>query len=158
MRKKLRLELALILLLAIAITPLLSYASVKVSPAQTIKGPATDVIEYVRVDRPLAADALRQGDIDVYVFDIPSEAEIAIGNDDPDIAFYRGVSGMVDLLLNPAPAPEGQLNPFSIKAVRYAMNFIFDRDFIHRERDLPGDGRPDVRLSGAIPPGGSVHR
>jgi len=133
MRKKLRLELALILLLAIAITPLLSYASVKVSPAQTIKGPATDVIEYVRVDRPLAADALRQGDIDVYIFDIPSEAEIAIGNDDPDIAFYRGVSGMVDLLLNPAPAPEGQLNPFSIKAVRYAMNFIFDRDFIVNE-------------------------
>ena len=133
MRKKLRLELALILLLAIAITPLLSYASVKVSPAQTIKGPATDVIEYIRVDRPLAADALRQGDMDVYIFDIPSEAEIEIGNDDPDIAFYRGVSGMVDLLLNPAPAPEGQLNPFSIKAVRYAMNFIFDRDFIVNE-------------------------
>ncbi len=133
MRKKLRLEFALILILAIAITPLLSYASVKVSPAQTIKGPATDVIEYVRVDRPLAPEALRQGDIDVYIFSIPSEAEIEIGDDDEDIAFYRGVSGMNDILLNPAPAPEGQLNPFSIKEVRYAMNFIFDRDFIVNE-------------------------
>jgi peptide/nickel transport system substrate-binding protein len=133
MRKKLRLELALILLLAIAITPLLSYASVKVSPAQTIKGPATDVIEYVRVDRPLAPEALRQGDIDVYIFSIESEAEIEIGNNDPDIAFYRGISGMDDLLLNPAPAPEGELNPFSIKAVRYALNFAFDRDFVVNE-------------------------
>ncbi|MBC8223993.1 peptide-binding protein [Candidatus Bathyarchaeota archaeon] len=103
------------------------------SPAQTIKGPATDVIEYVRVDRPLAPEALRQGDIDVYIFSIPSEAEIEIGDDDEDIAFYRGVSGMNDILLNPAPAPEGQLNPFSIKEVRYAMNFIFDRDFIVNE-------------------------
>jgi peptide/nickel transport system substrate-binding protein len=98
-----------------------------------VKGPATDRIEYVRVDRPLAPDALRQGDIDVYVFSLFSEAEIAIGNEDPDIEFYRGVSGMNDILLNPAPAPEGQLNPFSIKEVRYAMNFIFDRDFLVNE-------------------------
>jgi peptide/nickel transport system substrate-binding protein len=133
MRKLLRLELAIILLLAIAITPLLSYATIKVSPAQTIKGPATDVIEYVRVDRPLAPEALRQGDIDVYIFSIESEAEIEIGNDDPDIALYRGISGMDDLLLNPAPAPEGQLNPFSIKAVRYALNYAFDRDFVVNE-------------------------
>jgi peptide/nickel transport system substrate-binding protein len=119
--------------LCISITPLLSNASIKVSPAQTIKGPATEVIEYVRVDRPLAPDALRQGDIDVYIFSIESEAEIEIGNDDPDITFYRGISGMDDLLLNPAPAPEGELNPFSIREVRYALNFAFDRDFVVNE-------------------------
>jgi len=132
MRKKLHLELAIILLLCIGATPFLSYASY-LSPEQAITGPATDKIEYVRVDRPLAPDALRQGDIDVYIFSITAEAEIEIGNDDPDITFYRGVSGMNDILLNPAPAPEGQLNPFSIKEVRYAMNFIFDRDFIVNE-------------------------
>lgn len=133
MKRKQQLELAILLILCIGITPLLSYASVKVSPEQAITGPATDRIEYVRVDRPLAPDALRQGDIDVYVFSLEAEAEIAIGNDDPDIEFWRGVSGMNCIVLNPAPAPEGQLNPFSIKEVRYAMNFIFDRDFLVNE-------------------------
>jgi peptide/nickel transport system substrate-binding protein len=37
---------------------------------------------------------------------------------------------MNDICLNPAPAPDGELNPFSITEIRYAMNFIFDRDFI----------------------------
>ena len=133
MKINVRSELVILLLLAITFTPLLSYASVKVSPAQTIKGPATDTIEYVRVDRPLAPEALRQGDIDVYVFSLPGAAEIEIGNDDEDITFYRGVSGLTDLLLNPAPAPDGKLNPFSITEIRYAMNFVFDRDFIVNE-------------------------
>jgi peptide/nickel transport system substrate-binding protein len=100
---------------------------------QATTGPATDTIEYIRVERALAPDALRQGDMDVYIYSITADAEIEIGDDDPDIAFYRGVSGMDDILLNPAPAPEGELNPFSIKEVRYAMNYIFDRDFIVNE-------------------------
>ena len=115
--------------LVIGLVAFLSVVQIAVS-SEPIRGPATDKIEYVRVDRPLAPEALRQGDIDVYIFSIPSEAEIEIGNNDPDIDFYRGLTGMDDILLNPAPAPSGQLNPFSITAVRYAMNFIFDRDFI----------------------------
>jgi peptide/nickel transport system substrate-binding protein len=112
---------------------MLSIVPVNLVAAQNVKGPATDTIEYVRVDRPLAPDALKNGEIDVYIFSILPEAQIELGTDDPDIEFWEGVSGMDDILLNPAPAPEGQLNPFSIKEVRYAMNYIFDRDFIVNE-------------------------
>lgn len=127
-----KLTLSVLIAICIAVTPLLSFAYI-VAPEQTITGPATDRIEYVRVDRPLAPEALRQGDLDVYVFSIEADAEIAIGDDDPEIEFWRGVSGMTDLVLNPAPAPEGQLNPFSITEIRYAMNFIFDRDYLISE-------------------------
>ena len=130
MKKKV---MVLMLLAVIVTSPLMSFSLVSMAPAQAVTGPASDKIEYVRVDRPLAPDALRTGEIDVYIFSILPEAQIEIGTEDPDIEFWEGVSGMDDILLNPAPAPEGELNPFSIKEVRYAMNFIFDRDFIVNE-------------------------
>ncbi len=130
MKKKL--TLIALIVLCLAVTPVLSFASI-VAPEQEITGPATDKIIYVRVERTLAPDALRQGDIDVYLFNFESATEVAIGPDDPDIEFYRSISGMNDIVLNPAPAPEGQLNPFSIREVRYALNFVFDRDFLVNE-------------------------
>jgi peptide/nickel transport system substrate-binding protein len=129
---KRKLTLIALIVLCLAVTPMLSFASI-VAPEQEITGPATDKIIYVRVERTLAPDALRQGDIDVYLFNFESATEVAIGPDDPDIEFYRSISGMNDIVLNPAPAPEGQLNPFSIREVRYALNFVFDRDFLVNE-------------------------
>ena len=32
--------------------------------------------------------------------------------------------------LNPAPGKEGQLNPFSLKSVRFALQYLIDRDEI----------------------------
>jgi peptide/nickel transport system substrate-binding protein len=122
MKDKTKLGLTITLLVIICTSTLSAFVSAT--------GPATDTIEYVRVDRPLAPDALRNGDIDVYIFDILPEAQIEIGTEDPDIEFWEGISGMQCIALNPAPAPEGELNPFSITEIRYAMNFIFDRDFI----------------------------
>jgi peptide/nickel transport system substrate-binding protein len=133
MKEKKHLLFAIGLIICIGVSTLLSFASIDIATAQAVTGPASDKIEYVRVDRPLAPEALRNGEIDVYIFSILPEAQIEIGTEDPDIEFWEGVSGMDDILLNPAPAPEGELNPFSIKEVRYAMNFIFDRDFIVNE-------------------------
>src|SRR5690606_7702842 len=39
----------------------------------------------------------------------------------------------LSLVLNPAPAPPGQLNPFSIREVRQAVQFLIDREFIARD-------------------------
>ena len=39
----------------------------------------------------------------------------------------------VSLILNPAPAPEGELNPFSIPEVRRAMQYLVDRDSIAQD-------------------------
>jgi peptide/nickel transport system substrate-binding protein len=125
MKNKTNLGLTITLLVIICSTSLFVFVSAT--------GPATDTIEYVRVDRPLAPDALRNGDIDLYIFTILPEAQIEIGTEDPEIEFWEGISGMQCICLNPAPAPEGELNPFSITEVRYAMNYIFDRDFLVSE-------------------------
>ena len=132
MKKKSQL-LATLLFLTILISPVLTTAKTYVSPEQAVTGPKADKIEYVRVDQPLAPDALRNGDIDIYMFTLTPEAEVEIGSDDPVIEFWKGVAGMDDIVLNPAPAPEGELNPFSIKEVRYALNFAFDRDYLVNE-------------------------
>jgi peptide/nickel transport system substrate-binding protein len=134
MKKQLRIILTITLLLCISISTVLSYALVNVSPEQEITGPKSDKIEYVRVDQPLAVQAIRDGEIDAYIFNILPDAQVSVETTYADeIELWKGISGMDDLVLNPAPAPEGQLNPFSIREVRYALNFVFDRDFLVNE-------------------------
>ena len=43
----------------------------------------------------------------------------------PNLKEYDKLSGSFGLLLNPAPSNEsGSLNPFSLREVRYAMNYL----------------------------------
>ncbi len=82
----------------------------------------------------MAVDAILNGEIDAYIFNIQPDAQVSVETDYADeIELWRGISGMDNVVLNPAPAPEGQLNPFSIREVRYALNFVFDRDFLVNE-------------------------
>ena len=132
LNKRLHLSLAVLCTLLMAVSPLVSLRFAA-EAQEVVTGPASDRIIYKRVPRDLAPDALRTGEIDVYIYSLTPEAQIEIGPDDPVIEFWEGVSGMDDILLNPAPAPPGELNPFSIREIRYAMNFIFDRDYIVNE-------------------------
>ncbi|MEM2394266.1 MAG: ABC transporter substrate-binding protein [Candidatus Bathyarchaeia archaeon] len=92
-------------------------------------GPATDTLIFKRVPVDLAGEALKAGDIDYYIYGLrPAQAEALSGL--PDISLYYAPSALVDIVLNPAPAPSGELNPFSIKEVRFAINYLMDRDYI----------------------------
>jgi peptide/nickel transport system substrate-binding protein len=98
-----------------------------VSAQQT--GPATDTIIFKRVPLELAAQAVKTGEIDYYIFGLrPAQAEELRGI--PEIDMYYAPAGIVDFGLNPAPAPEGQLNPFSIREVRFALNYLINRDYV----------------------------
>jgi hypothetical protein len=50
----------------------------------------------------------------------------------PDIRMVRAPSLLLSLILNPAPDPRG-LNPFSIKEVRQAFQYLVNRDYVTRE-------------------------
>jgi len=103
--------------------------SIATSVVLAEQGPATEVIEFKRVPIDLAAQALKAGDIDYYIFGLrPAQAEALKG--DPDIVLYYAPAGLVDIVLNPAPAKEGELNPLSIREVRFALNYLVDRDYI----------------------------
>jgi peptide/nickel transport system substrate-binding protein len=125
--KKLKLvaNILLLLLIAAIIQPL----STPVQAQGAEPGPATDIIQFKAVDVNLVAQAIRSGEIDYYIFGLtPTQAEAMF--DAEDIELYFSPASTVAIGVNPAPAPEGQLNPFSIREIRFALNYLADRDFM----------------------------
>jgi len=105
------------------------FFSALTTPVYAATGPASDAIIFKRVPVDLAAEALKAGDIDYYIYGLrPAQAEALVGV--PDISIYYAPSGLVDIGINPAPAPTGELNPLAIKEVRFALNYLMDRDYV----------------------------
>ena len=102
------------------------------TPPHSKPGPATDRIFYSAFHTDIAASALKAGDIDLYIFSLKTEAARALRGDD-SVRIYGAPATSISLILNPAPAPEGQLNPFSLKEVRQALQFLVDREFAAQE-------------------------
>ncbi len=108
----------------------------------TNPGPAADSITFKRVPLDLAAAAVEGKEVDAYIFGLrPSQAKAVAGR--PGIRLYPAPSGLYSLVLNPAPAPAGELNPLSDKGIRFALNYLINRDFIVREL-FAGFGAPMV--------------
>jgi len=98
-------------------------------------------IQYL--DDNVALEELKSGNLDTYYFRIPLEAASEIKNI-PSLKEYNKLSGSFGLLLNPASSNDsGTLNPFSLREVRYAMNYLIDREFVVDEI-LKGLGTPLV--------------
>ena len=99
------------------------------------KGAFVDQVNFIRyLDQNLALQDLKSHKIDTYFFSIPLEVVSDVQND-PSVKLYETTGGFMDLLLNPAPARSntGDFNPFSIRQVRFAMNYLIDRDFVVNE-------------------------
>lgn len=95
-------------------------------------GPAVDVVYVRSFPLDVAALELKAGKMDVYLFGIRPAAAQAL-RDSPDLTLYEAAAGTNSIILNPAPAPEGELNPFSIKEVRQAMHYLLNRDYVANE-------------------------
>ena len=100
-------------------------------PAQEA-GPVVDRVFFKSFNVDRAPLDLQQGSMDLYLFGLKTAAA----------AELRGVSGMqiyeapattLSIILNPAPAPAGELNPFSINDVRWAMQLLVNREFVGGE-------------------------
>ncbi len=114
--------------LLMASTPMVA---AQYQPPHTNPGPAVDRIIVRSFDLDIAPAALEAGDMDYYLFAIRAEAAAELR--DKGFEIYSAPAGLVDIIVNPAPAPEGELNPFSIPEVRFALNYIVDRDFVVNE-------------------------
>lgn len=95
-------------------------------------GPAADTIRFSAHDVDRAPLDLGAGAIDLYLFGIRTEAAQQL-RDEGGVQLFSAPALNLSLILNPAPAPEGKLNPFSIPAVRQAMQSLVDRDFIAQD-------------------------
>src|SRR6185503_9009490 len=118
---------AILLLFSTLLTPL-------PIAAQSEKGAYVDTIRFIHIeDENLALQEVRSGALDLYYFRIPLEAASDARND-PRLKVYDRIAGSMGLLINPAPADDGsKINPFQIKEVRFALNYLLDRDFMVNE-------------------------
>ena len=101
-------------------------------PPHDRPGPAVDRILFrsFHVDRaPLELDAQN---MDLYMYSLSTAAAEQL-RDDSDIRLYPAPATTLSLILNPAPAPEGRLNPFANREIRQAMQLLVDREFITRD-------------------------
>jgi peptide/nickel transport system substrate-binding protein len=117
------------------------------------RGAYIDQVNFIRyLDQNLALQDLKSHKIDTYFFSIPLEV-VSDTQNDPNLKLYETAGGFMDLLLNPAPARSttGDLNPFSIRQIRFAMNYLVDRDFVVNEI-LKGHGSPRIDPFGIYSP------
>ena len=95
-------------------------------------GPAADVVNFSAFDQGIASKELEAGNMDMYIYSLKTPAAEALKNH-MDINVYKAPASTVSIILNPAPAPAGELNPLSIKKVRQALQYAVNRKFISQE-------------------------
>ena len=101
-------------------------------PPHNRPGPAVDRIFFRHAHFDAAPLLVRNGEIDLYAYGLKTAAAEILAREE-GVRIYEAPSLSLSLLLNPAPAPEGQLNPFSIREVRQAINYVVNREFVARE-------------------------
>jgi peptide/nickel transport system substrate-binding protein len=118
----------------------------------SLKGPNVESVKFTLYsDENIALKAVKAGDIDAYFYRIPLEI-VSDVKKDPGLAVYDRDAGSFGLLLNPAPSKDGSmLNPFQFKDVRFAMNYLVDREFVVGDV-LKGSGSPMVDPFGISSP------
>jgi peptide/nickel transport system substrate-binding protein len=108
----------------------------------TKPGPAVDSITFKRVPLDLGGAAVEAKEIDAYIFGLrPSQAKAIAGR--PGLKLISAPTGTYSIILNPAPAPAGELNPFTDREIRFALNYLINRDFVVKEL-FAGFGAPMV--------------
>ena len=96
------------------------------------KGSYVDSVRFIRYsDQNVALELIKQGKIAIYYFAIPLEVVAEMMNN-PAVQIYDRTAGSFGILFNPAPSNDSSrsINPFQIREVRYAMNFLVNREFV----------------------------
>jgi len=115
-----------------------------------VTGPATDTLRFSAHPADRAPLDLADGEIDLFLNAVQPDAMQSLATT-PGVRLYTAPATNVALLLNPAPAPEGQLNPFSIPEIRRAMAELVDRELIARDI-YRGFALPQLSFIGATDP------
>ncbi|HEX77515.1 MAG TPA: hypothetical protein G4O03_03765 [Dehalococcoidia bacterium] len=101
-------------------------------PPHSRPGPTVDRIYFKAFHVDIAPAALKKGEMDLYVYSLKTVMAKEL-EDVPGVHMYQAPATSLSLVLNPSPAPEGQLNPLSIREVRFALNYVLNREFVAQE-------------------------
>lgn len=92
-------------------------------------GPAVDRIIFKKVDQDQAPLLVERGDIDMYLYSLKIATATQYMKSEV-ISIFQAPSTTISILLNPSPAENEELNPFSIPEIRFAVNYLIDREYI----------------------------
>jgi len=106
-------------------------ALISTAPGQAeTRGPAAERLVFRGLGSQDIADReIKAGRLDIFLFNLKTEIARRL-RDDPAVRLIEAPATMYSILLNPAPAPSGQINPFSIREIRQAIQYIVNRDEI----------------------------
>ncbi|HEV2192514.1 MAG TPA: ABC transporter substrate-binding protein [Nitrosopumilaceae archaeon] len=105
------------------------------------KGTYVNKIQFIQYsDDNTALEEVKHGNLDIYYSPIPFD-RIADPQSREGLKIFQSTGQSYSLLVNPAPSEK--FNPFSIKDVRFALNYLVDRNLIIDEL-LGGYGVPMV--------------
>lgn len=132
-QRTLRVAVVTVLLAAISTFALVAHAQESASDSgEQRRGPASDVVRFRAFDVDRAPRDLEAGRMDLYMYNLKTAAARRLEADNR-FALFQVPASTNSLLLNPAPAREGEINPFALPKVRQAMQYLVDREFIARE-------------------------
>jgi|TARA_B100001750_G_scaffold45059_1_gene33314 peptide/nickel transport system substrate-binding protein len=111
------------------------------------KGTFLDEIRFVQyLDENTALEEVRNGKLDLYYYRVSSD-RLKDSDSRDGLQVFESTGGYFSILTNPTDA--GDFNPFSIREVRYALNFLVDRNLIVNEL-LGGYGSPMISNYGSF--------
>ena len=97
------------------------------------RGVHVDAVEFIQyLDESTALEEVRNGNLDLYYFTVPAD-RVEDAESRRGLRVYESTGGSYSLLVNPAVPSDGSLNPFSLREVRYALNYLVDRRLIVNE-------------------------
>ncbi len=117
--------------LAAAVRDVGSHAAIARAAAQEAggPGPAADRLIFSAFNVDQAPIEITQDKMDLYLYGLKAAgAEELAGAE--GVRVIQAPASTLSLILNPAPAREGELNPFAIREIRQAVQYLVDRDFI----------------------------
>jgi len=100
-----------------------------------------DSVKFIQyLDENTALEEVRNGNLDIYYYRISSD-RLENQRSREGLEVFDSTGGSYSILVNPAESNE--FNPFSIKDVRFALNYLIDRKLIVNEL-LGGYGAPMI--------------
>jgi len=95
------------------------------------KGTFVDEVKFIQyLDENTALEEVRNGNLDMYYFRVSSD-RIETEKSREGIQVFESTGGSYSILLNPSISET--FNPFSITEIRFALNYLMDRNLIVNE-------------------------
>ena len=95
------------------------------------KGTLVDEVKFIQyLDENTALQEVRNGNLDLYYFRVPSD-RLEDFDSRNNLQVFDSTGSYYSILTNPTDS--GKFNPFSIREVRFALNYLIDRNLIVNE-------------------------